>query len=52
MLGEDAPLDSLELVLNPENMEKLAECGVHFLDAPAEMIPMALNYIGRGSRQP
>ncbi|MFO7759481.1 MAG: polyamine ABC transporter substrate-binding protein [Roseovarius sp.] len=45
-LGEDAPLDSLELVLNPENMEKLAECGVHFLDAPAEMIPMALKYIG------
>ncbi len=45
-LGEDAPLDSLELVLNPENMEKLADCGVHFLDAPAEMIPMALNYIG------
>jgi len=35
LLGEDAPLDSVELVLNPENMEKLAECGVHFLDAPA-----------------
>ncbi|UWR22387.1 polyamine ABC transporter substrate-binding protein [Sulfitobacter sp. S190] len=46
ILGEDAPLDSLELVLNPENMEKLAECGVHFLDAPAEMIPMTLQYIG------
>jgi putrescine transport system substrate-binding protein len=46
ILGDDAPLDSLELVLNPENMAKLAECGVHFLDAPAEMIPMALKYIG------
>ena len=46
VLGEDAPLDSLELVLNPENMEKLSGCGVHFLDAPAEMIPMALKYIG------
>ena len=46
LLGEDAPLDSLELVLNPENMKKLGECGVHFLDAPAEMIPMALKYIG------
>ncbi|MBC7132177.1 MAG: polyamine ABC transporter substrate-binding protein [Roseovarius sp.] len=46
VLGEDAPLDSLELVLNPANMEKLAACGVHFLDAPAEMIPMALKYIG------
>ena len=46
LLGEDAPLDSLELVLNPDNMEKLGDCGVHFLDAPAEMIPMALKYIG------
>lgn len=46
LLGEDAPLDSLELVLNPDNMAKLAECGVHFLDAPSEMIPMALKYLG------
>ncbi|RFP90899.1 polyamine ABC transporter substrate-binding protein [Rhodobacteraceae bacterium 63075] len=45
-LGEDAPIDSWSLVFEPENMEKLAECGVHFLDAPAEMIPAALNYIG------
>ena len=27
-------------------MEKLQECGVHFLDAPTEMIPAALQYIG------
>ncbi|WP_375688136.1 polyamine ABC transporter substrate-binding protein [Pseudooceanicola sp. LIPI14-2-Ac024] len=46
VLGEDAPIDSLELVFNPENMEKLAACGVHFLDAPTEMIPAALKYIG------
>lgn len=46
VLGADAPLDSLELVLNPDNMVKLADCGVHFLDAPAEMMPMALKYIG------
>ena len=45
-LGEDAPIDSLELVMNPDNMSKLADCGVHFLDAPAEMLPMALKYIG------
>jgi putrescine transport system substrate-binding protein len=45
-LGEDAPIDSLELVMNPDNMSKLADCGVHFLDAPAEMMPMALKYIG------
>lgn len=46
LLGEDAPIDSWELVFNPENMEKLATCGVHFLDAPSEMIPAALKYIG------
>ena len=46
LLGEDAPMDSLALVFDPANMEKLAECGVHFLDAPAEMIPAALQYLG------
>ncbi|GGD45417.1 putrescine-binding periplasmic protein [Sinisalibacter lacisalsi] len=46
LLGEDAPIDSWSLVFDPANMEKLASCGVHFLDAPAEMIPAALNYIG------
>ncbi|MDA4846587.1 polyamine ABC transporter substrate-binding protein [Hoeflea poritis] len=45
-LGDDAPIDSLELVFNPKYMEKLAACGVHFLDASAEMIPAALTYIG------
>jgi len=45
-LGEDAPVDSLSLVFDPANMEKLAECGVHFLDAPSEMIPAALAYLG------
>ena len=45
-LGEDAPMNSLALVFDPANMEKLAGCGVHFLDAPAEIIPAALNYIG------
>ncbi|WP_138935854.1 polyamine ABC transporter substrate-binding protein [Roseovarius arcticus] len=45
-LGEDAPVGSLDLIFKPENMEKLAACGVHMLDAPAEMIPMALKFIG------
>ena len=46
ILGADAPIDSLSLVFDPANMEKLAECGVYFLDAPSEMIPAALNFIG------
>ncbi|MEI4232810.1 polyamine ABC transporter substrate-binding protein [Roseovarius sp. D22-M7] len=46
VLGEDAPIESLALVFEPENMEKLAECGVHFLDAPDEVLPAALTYLG------
>ncbi|WP_187430697.1 Putrescine-binding periplasmic protein SpuD [Roseobacter fucihabitans] len=46
LLGADAPIGSLNLIFDPANMEKLAECGVHFLDAPAEMIPAALKFIG------
>lgn len=46
VLGADAPIDSLALIFDPANMEKLADCGVHFLDAPVEMIPAALAYLG------
>ena len=46
VLGADAPVASLSLIFEPGNMEKLQECGVHFLDAPTEMIPAALQYIG------
>jgi len=46
VLGEDAPVNSLALVFDPANMEKLASCGVQFLDAPTEMIPAALTYAG------
>ncbi len=46
ILGEDAPIGSLALVMDPANMEKLAACGVHFLDAPDEIIPAALTYLG------
>jgi len=45
-LGEDAPVDSWDLVFKPENMAKLAGCGVSFLDAASEMVPTVLNYLG------
>ncbi|MET1413836.1 polyamine ABC transporter substrate-binding protein [Roseibium sp. HPY-6] len=45
-LGEDAPVDSWDLLFKLENIEKLKDCGVFMLDAPAEMIPAALNYLG------
>jgi putrescine transport system substrate-binding protein len=46
VLGDDAPMSSLDLIFDPDNMEKLADCGVHFLDAPTEMVPAALTYAG------
>ena len=46
LLGDNAPIDSLDLVFDPGNMEKLQSCGVYFLDAPSEMIPAALAYLG------
>ncbi len=42
----DAPVDSWELVFNPEIASKFADCGIHMLDAGDEMIPAALAYIG------
>ena len=44
--GDDAPTDSWDLVLKPENLAKLASCGVAFLDAPTEIFPTVLNYLG------
>ncbi|MFZ1727447.1 MAG: polyamine ABC transporter substrate-binding protein [Albidovulum sp.] len=46
VLGEDAPVNSLALIFDPKNMEKLSQCGVHLLDAPTEIIPAALEYLG------
>ena len=46
VLGEDAPIGSLDMIFKTENMEKLSACGVHFLDAPTEMIPAALAWLG------
>ncbi len=45
-LGEDAPVDSLALVFDPANAEKLKDCGITMLDAPTEIIPAALKYLG------
>ena len=46
VLGEDAPLNSLSLIFDPANAEKLTACGIHLLDAPTEVIPAALTYAG------
>lgn len=43
----DAPIGSMDLIFKPENMEKLAGCGVSFLDSPTDVVPMALAYLGK-----
>lgn len=41
----DVPLDSFDLVFNPENAAKLADCGITMLDSPTDILPTALNYL-------
>ncbi len=42
----DAPLDSWDMIFDESVISKFADCGVHVLNAPTEMIPAALNYLG------
>ena len=42
----DAPLDSWDMIFDPDVVSKFKDCGIHILDAPAEVIPTALKYIG------
>ena len=37
---------SWDLVFKPENIAKMKDCGVTILDTPADMIPIALHYLG------
>ncbi len=45
VLGVDS-IDSWAALFEPENMAKLSQCGVAFLDSADEMIPSVLNYLG------
>ncbi len=42
----DAPVDSWDMVFNPEIAAKFADCGIYMLDTADEMFPAALNYLG------
>jgi putrescine transport system substrate-binding protein len=46
VLGDSAPVDSLDLVFRPEFMRRLASCGVAFVDSPREVFPVVLHYLG------
>jgi putrescine transport system substrate-binding protein len=45
-LGADVPLDSWDLLFDPKYAAKLKSCGIAMLDAPDEIIPATLNYLG------
>lgn len=45
-LGKDT-IDSWSVIFDPEQIKKFTDCGVHILDAADEMIPAALNYMGK-----
>lgn len=38
--------NSWDLVFKPENISRMKDCGVTILDTPADMIPIALHYLG------
>jgi putrescine transport system substrate-binding protein len=42
----DAPVGSWDMIFNPEIAAKFADCGISLLDAPVEVIPAALKYLG------
>ncbi len=42
----DAPTDSWAMIFDPDVVSKFKDCGIHVLDAPAEIIPAALRYLG------
>ncbi len=40
-------IDSWDVVFKPENLAKLKDCGVYFLDASEDMYAVTLNYLGK-----
>jgi putrescine transport system substrate-binding protein len=42
----DADLDSLDIILKPENAAKLADCGISLLDSPTDFGFLVLKYLG------
>lgn len=43
----NAPVNSFDIVFKPELAQKFADCGISMLDAPSEILQVALNYLGK-----
>lgn len=46
VLGDNAPVESWDLIFKPEYIGKLKSCGVAVLDNGPELLPIALHYLG------
>ncbi len=46
-LAADAPMDSWDLLLKPENAKRIAPCGITLMDSAIDTIPSVLKYLGR-----
>jgi putrescine transport system substrate-binding protein len=47
LAGLPMPQNAWELVFNPKYTARLKSCGIAYLDSPAEVMPVALHYIGK-----
>lgn len=43
----DAPIDSWEMIFNPEIVERFADCGFFIQNSATELIPAALTYLSK-----
>jgi putrescine transport system substrate-binding protein len=43
----DAPLDSWDVLFNPDNARRIAPCGIVILDSEIDIIPSVLRYLGK-----
>lgn len=46
-LAPDAPRDSLDLLMKPENAQRLARCGIMVMDSATDVLPTVLRWLGR-----
>ncbi|MHB2267006.1 polyamine ABC transporter substrate-binding protein [Aliihoeflea sp. PC F10.4] len=40
-------IDSWDIAFDPEQLAKLADCGVYFLDSATDILPVVLHYLGK-----
>jgi putrescine transport system substrate-binding protein len=43
----DQPMNTWDVIFNPEKLSKLKDCGVYFLDSPEDIMTAALKYLGK-----